>query len=345
MTKEELLYFSLKHQYFLAKADKARVVSDLCGLQAQFANNPKYALQIRASDYDEENWSHNLVKTWSFRGTLHAVRRDELGLFLSARGVEDTWDDSWGLDAKIKPYWAEQIYNWIGEGINEREKLKEKCRAQGMEEKILKKVFHGWGGLIREMCNRGMIAYDGGTAKRFVICDDIDYMEQDLARIILLKRYFSTFGPATIADCAAFTGYIQREVVRLLKKGEIPLQRLVYEGTEYFYLQDLEGDGTIPPCLFLTGFDQLILGYKDRSRFMHPHDQRNVITLTGIVFPTILVQGKLQARWKKERHKLVITPFRKITKGNRAHIIAKGQAVFGSEIKEIVFLDALESIG
>src|SRR5690554_5220739 len=134
ITKKELLYFSLKHQYLLTKTDKATVVSNLCGLQAQFANNPKYALQIRASDFNESDWGAGLIKVWSFRGTLHAVRRDELGLFLSARGVEDAWDDSWGIKKEIKPYWAERIYDWIGEGITSRKALKGQCRAHGMEE-------------------------------------------------------------------------------------------------------------------------------------------------------------------------------------------------------------------
>ena len=85
---EQLLFASLHNLHLLEKTDKATVVSDLMGLQAQFANNPKYALQIRAADYDEETWGEGLVKTWTFRGTPHAVRREELGLYLSAVGVK-----------------------------------------------------------------------------------------------------------------------------------------------------------------------------------------------------------------------------------------------------------------
>ena len=48
--KEMLLYNSLKGLYLLDKADTHRVVSDLMGLQAQFANYPKASLKIRASD-------------------------------------------------------------------------------------------------------------------------------------------------------------------------------------------------------------------------------------------------------------------------------------------------------
>lgn len=37
MDREELLSISLRGLHLLKKADKATVVSDLCGLQAQFA--------------------------------------------------------------------------------------------------------------------------------------------------------------------------------------------------------------------------------------------------------------------------------------------------------------------
>ena len=130
--KRELLHVSLRNQHLLKKTDKATVVSDLCGLQAQFANNPKYALRIRASDFSEAGWGDGLVKIWSFRGTLHAVGTDEVGLFLSARGVPNAWDDSWwGLKKEIKPYWSEFIYERILEGANGREELKQECRKKG----------------------------------------------------------------------------------------------------------------------------------------------------------------------------------------------------------------------
>jgi hypothetical protein len=70
----------------LEKAPCGVVVSELCGLQAQFTSNPKYALRIRGSDFSEAEWKKGLVKIWSFRGTLHTVPQSEIGIFLSANG-------------------------------------------------------------------------------------------------------------------------------------------------------------------------------------------------------------------------------------------------------------------
>lgn len=340
INKKELLYFSLKNQYLLEKTDKSTIVSDLCGLQAQFANNPKYALRIRANDFSEAGWGDGLLKVWTFRGTLHAVKTDEIGLFLSARGYTGDWDDSsWGIRRDEKHYWSKFIYECISEGINSREELKERCRKKGMEEDLLGKVFHGWGGLIREMSDRGMIAYDIGTAKRFVICRNIKFIDREKARAVFIGRYFSAFGPATIEDCAHFTSYSKREILRLIEENNIELKTVTCDGIEYYYIKDLSGNCRVPECLYLAGFDQLVLGYKDRSRFMNTADRGKVITNSGIIHPTILLGGKLQAKWIKDGSKLLITPFGELSKRRRDLIASKGKKLFSDVIDKVAFDD------
>ena len=85
ISRRELLIRSLQGQYLLKKGLKREVVSRLCGLQAQFAQNPRYALQIRAEDYTDKGWSDGLLKVWAHRNTLHLIRQEELGLYLSAK--------------------------------------------------------------------------------------------------------------------------------------------------------------------------------------------------------------------------------------------------------------------
>ncbi|GHV51134.1 hypothetical protein FACS1894216_04570 [Synergistales bacterium] len=335
--KQELLYASLHNQYLLNKSLCRTVVSDLCGLQAQFANNPKYSLRIRGSDFSEDAWNDRLVKTWTFRGTLHAVLNSEAGLFLSARGVPDDWHSCWGLESRRMKYWSEFLMNMIEEGVCGREALKSKCREAGMPPDELQNVFHGWGGLIYEMSRRGLIAYAPGTAKDFAVCRDVCWMERDEARAILLRRYFKTFGPATIEDCAYFTGWKKRELLSVIEKFNMALSVISCENREYFYTGNLPAGGGIPPCLFLAGFDQLLMGYRDRSRILDERFKADVTTNSGIVHPTILLDGRIQAKWRKKGSKLIITPFCKITRKHQKIIDRRGNELFQSEVKEVCF--------
>jgi len=337
----DLLYLSLQRQFFLQKASRSTVLSGLCGLQAQFANNPKYGLRIRTDDFQEDDWHRGLVKIWSFRSTMHLVLQEEVGLYLSAKGVPESWRDSWygsakefnmstsrGFFKESKPYWSQFIYDQIADGVCERSKLKEVCRRQGMESELQQQVFHGWGGLLKEMCNRGLIVYEGGTAKRFLRREPPSFLERDEARRILLERYFLAYGPATLADCAVFTGYGLPEVRRLIKKYELTLHTLECEGIVYYYLGVLQGDFKIPDCLFLTGFDQIIMGYQNRTRLFDRSDKEKVITCSGIVYPTVLLHGRLQACWKREKDQLLIAPFHEISAHDRELILAKGEELF-----------------
>lgn len=339
--KKELLLASLHKQFLLDKGETRHIVSALCGLQAQFANNPGHALRARARDFAPDRWGEDLVKAWTFRHTLHAVRRDELGLFLSALGVPRAWNDDWGVKAALKPRWAKTIAGWVRRGVAGREELKGKCREKGMAPELLERVFHGWGGLISEMAHRGMIAYAPGTAKRFVACDGVRFTDRDKARATLLERYFRHLGPATMDDCAVFTGFGKKTVADILAKYPLPLESVACEGAKYWYIGEWDASRNIPPCLFLSGFDQLLMAYRDRSRAMRERDKPLILTNTGIIHPTVLVNGVIKARWKKDGAILKILPFAGLGRRERRRVAAHGEEMFGDAVTAVEFVPAL----
>ena len=335
--KRELLLASLDKQHLLAPAAMRDVVSNLCGLQAQFANNPGHALRVRAHDFSPGGWRDGLVKTWTFRRTMHVVRRDELGLFLSAQGVPDKWDDNWGVSRRLKPSLSKSLLEWMRGGEGGRETLKARCRAKGIDAAVLENVFHGWGGLLKEMCQRGMAAYAPGTEKLFIACDDVGLMERDAARAVVLERYFRNLGPATLDDCAVFTGFTKKDIREIVQKRALPLKSVWCEGVEYWYIGEWDASRDIPGCLFLAGFDQLIMAYKDRSRLVAERHRSALVTDTGIVHPTVLVDGRLRAKWKLDGRTLRITPFERLGQRVRRRIDRCGLQVFGDAVREVAF--------
>lgn len=338
ISKKELLLYALQNQYLLEKGTKRDVLTGLCGLQAQFANNPRYALRIRARDFAEESWSEGLVKVWTHRNTIHVVRAEELGLYLSAKDAHGPWTESWwGIPAEVKPRWCVFIREKVAAGISEREALKQACRRAGMEEELVKRVFHGWGGLIKEMSDRGLIAYCGGTEKRFVLPEEPVWMGRDEARLCLMERYFTHYGPATLEDCAAFLGYRITEVRDLLRRAPLPLKTVACQGKDYYYLGDLYAGRALPACVYLAGFDQLLLGYRDRTRFLAPEDRILAVNQAGIAYPGILLHGRLRARWKKEPGKLRITPFYPLSAAAQRLAEAGGRRLFAKEKLEVTW--------
>jgi hypothetical protein len=187
------------------------------------------------------------------------------------------------------------------------------------------------------MNQRGIIAYVPGTAKNFVLCRDVEWMDRDKARAVLLRRYFKAFGPATMDDCAYFTGWKKREILDAVEKHDIQLNSILYENREYFFAESLPDTGEILGCIFLAGFDQLLMGYRDRSRMMDERHKRDVTTNTGIVHPVVLLDGQIQAKWKRSGAKLTVAPFRKLSQRNRKRIAQYGKELFHGESCEVDF--------
>lgn len=66
----------------------------------------------------------------------------------------------------------------------------------------------------------------------------------------------------------------------------------------------------LPACIFLAGFDPLMLGYeKKESLYLPPEYLRSIFSLAGIVSPAILLRGRVVGRWKKKNGKLQLTAF------------------------------------
>ncbi len=340
--KEMLLYNSLHGLHLLSKADTHTVVSDLMGLQAQFANYPKASLLIRASDYRANDPFCGLVKTWSHRGTMHLVPEDELGLHLAAFDNNGPFVDGyWGISRADAERWAPFIEEEIGQGNNTRDGLKEACRRKGMGEELLHQVFYGWGGLIREMVARGRIVCGTGTQKEYYIPNGIEWMDRDQARRVFLRRYFEHYGPATVSDCRYFFGNWKRADMDPLLNQLLPeLVCTVVEGKRYYSLHEPVTDAALPECLLIPGFDQLVLGYKDRERMIDKRFLKELTNVAGIVSPSLLIRGRIRARWKLSGDKLVVTSFDRRLKKDEAAIRRKVGEVFGKQIKQIVFVDS-----
>ena len=318
--REMLLYHSLTNLHCIDRAPRLQVTRDLLGLQAQFSRNPEISLRLRADDYAPETWSEGLVKTWTFRGTIHVVAEDELGLYLSAAAPGEFKDGAWGMTAGEQERWSAFLRDQICAGNDTRDGLKRACMDAGMSETLLERAFYGWGGLIKEMANRGLLACGTGTDKRYVIPSQVKWMSRDDARRVLVQRYFETFGPATTTDLRSFFLWPMSELRPVLEEILPRLALTKIDGKKYYHARPLQTADALPECVLLPGFDQLVMGYRDRSRYLNPAHARKLVNQAGIVFPAVMVRGMLRARWKLEGTRVSVTPFERLLKKDEAAI-------------------------
>ena len=148
--------------------------------------------------------------------------------------------------------------------------------------------------------------------------DDGTAMPYDSAVEHLVRRYLGSFGPASLADVASWSGMsvapLRAAATALDRTGE--LERFSDDaGRE---LLDLVGaprpapDTPAPPRL-LPMWDSVLLAFRDRTRVIDDAHRPIVIARNGDVLPSILVDGRVVGLWFAERDghrtRIVLEPF------------------------------------
>lgn len=309
MTLEEIKLRWLAGQHLLAPADTQTVVKDLCGVQAQFLSHALHSLSIRCAEVNTDG----LVKSWTNRGTMHLFSTDDLPLFLHEGRTHflrpvDTLESDAYIIADRKAYFANLIVDAISQGVDERKALKAVCEKAGMAESESQSLFDPWGGTIRALCEAGRICHKVQEKKAYQLCPAFEPMAEEPARLELARRYFTHFGPATVKDAAYFFGTTQTKVKSWLK--HLPVTETSLDSKSFFYIDNGLPADEPPACLFLAGFDQLMLGYeKTESLFLPREHMREIFNLAGIVRPAVLVNGTVVGWWNLKNRKLKITLF------------------------------------
>jgi hypothetical protein len=136
-------------------------------------------------------------------------------------------------------------------------------------------------------------------------------IETTLARAELVRRYLAAFGPASRADLADWSGMRVSDLADALDSLE-PLRRFRDErGRELLDLPraPLPDAATPAPVRFLPKWDNVLLGFADRTRVLPEEYRKTVIAKNGDVAQTFLVDGVVAGTWREEKGKVKLAPF------------------------------------
>ncbi len=331
----------LQRQLLLQRADMgvAPALEHLVGMQAQIPNAPYVGLWSRLEGFTPEQLAKMIetrraVRIALMRSTIHLVTaRDCLRLRPVIAVVLErmfTPGSSWGqLIDGLDPA------DVVAAGLD---LLRERPRGHkelgtALQERWPDRDGHAMAHVMRNYAALVQLPPRGvwGKAGRPVLSPAEDWLGKPLRRDTkpdeTIMRYLRAFGPATAADFRRWSGLsaLSDAFARLSDR----LRKLTADdGRE---LLDVE-DGTLPdpdvPASprFLPEFDNVLIGYADRTRIIPPEHFDRVTKSLGK--PVLLVDGTTAAFWRVERKKdtaaLAIEPFVKIGKRDRAAIELEG---------------------
>ena len=150
-------------------------------------------------------------------------------------------------------------------------------------------VYHGQCGLI-------VLGPMSGRQPTVVLHDawvrDPVRLHPDEALREFARRYFLSHGPATIHDFARWTGLTLTDA----RRGHESIRGLMQDNVAMDALQKSD----VPPLLLLAGFDEYLLGYKDRSAVLPAAHAGKVVPGMNGMFKAMLVEhGEVTGVWSK----------------------------------------------
>lgn len=317
-------------------------IEHLAGLQAQLARAPYIGLWTRLRDFRRETLdqmieSRNVVKATWIRATLHLCTADDYIRFratlqpMLARAASSIAKGRSGDFDLNKLLGAAREY--IGERPRTFAEISEMVASLMPDEDV---------GPLRYAVRLNLPLVQVPTPGGWGYSNQPEFTLADswIGRNIspedglpeLVFRYLAAFGPSSVTDMQTWSGIpALKETFEKLKPR---LQLYRAEGRrELFDAPDLMiPDGDVPaPVRFLPEFDNLLLSHSNRTRVI-ADEHRSKVYLPGLrVAGTILVDGFVRGVWTIEKTKtaatLVIQPFEKLTRPNRAALVEEGESL------------------
>ncbi len=150
-------------------------------------------------------------------------------------------------------------------------------------------------------------------------------LEHDQALGELARRYVESHGPAKLSDLVGWAKLTASDAKRGVEVAGRALTSIDVHGVRYLLAAGAQ-DGfaaveakIASSVLALPGFDEFVLGYKDREAILDPaFADRLVPGGNGVFRPTIVVGGHVEGVWRKKKSAKAMVieaePFTKLSK-------------------------------
>ena len=311
-----------------------RVAEACCGVNSQDFLESFSSFWVRMDGFSDSNLMSELrpkgglVRTWTVRGTMHIIPAKDYFVHVfggpgrrfprlfervaKERGIP-------GRDFRVKSLYEPFLDHIEGRAVtsNElREFMVEALTRHGLKARARlqrgwsSQVTYGpsWSGLS-EMAHLGLLVSAGRRGSESLWMSSADWLggrlkppDPDECVIGLVRRYIERYGPVSREDIVYWTFLKKSDVDMAVgaMKDELLRESL---GTTEVYLSFGGGldAGEPPAVVILPEFDSLMMGYKNKSRFLSHNRIKKVFWGLGGINRTLLLDAFVAATWKRKK--------------------------------------------
>jgi hypothetical protein len=310
-----------------AASSPEAVVTHLGAVQAQDYPGALWSIAVRTpgatrADVERAVTERTIVRTWPMRGTLHFVPAADAAWMLRLlaprvlRGRASVYryhelDDATWRKARL-----------VIERALARERVMTR-RALFAELDAARVATSGQRGIhILQRLSMELMLCQGPHLRReptFTLFDDWIRSSRTLARdealLLLGRRYFASHGPASLRDFANWTGLTMADARTALHLARPFLDRVDAGAGEMWMSSTLNAEeAPVARSQLLPGFDEYLLGYRDRSAVLDAaHTELITPGRNGVFQATLVVDGRVRGTWRRSSRRqgtmLRVQPF------------------------------------
>jgi hypothetical protein len=351
MTSREIANHRLLNQRIVGSKciTPGEVVAALGAMQAQDYAGALWAIGLRLPESTETTVEQaiadgTIIRTWPLRGTLHFVPSADVRWMLSLTAPRilagsEGRHKQLELDNAVLAKSQTLIENALrGGGRMTRSAVFDLLERGGIPTTGQRGIH-----ILQWLAMRSVLCFGPRESKQptFVLLDEwapkSRHLEKDEALAELARIYFTGHGPAALRDFIWWSGLKVSDA----KTGiDMISERLTKEtmcGTDYWMLQETPAKRDVQPDVhLLPGFDEYLLGYKNRDDVLDPTDANKIAPgRNGMFLSSIVINGRVAGLWKRTADRksvmLMMNPFAPLKK-NSIRSIAMAAERYGRYI-------------
>jgi hypothetical protein len=262
---------------------------------------------LSEADVEDALRERRIVRTWPMRGTLHLVAAADarwLPELLGPRASQAAAGRrrGLGLDEEsvrtVRKAWEAEL---AGGRTLGRPELFAAMDAAGVDSGEQRGPH-----LLRYFAEQGVLCFGphAGRQPTYALLEewvpDARVLDREEALAELALRFFAGHGPATLDDLAGWAFLTKTDARAGLAAVADRLASATVDGVTHWYA-DAPAPAA-PAAVLLPGFDEYVLGYKNRSAIMTPGMFEAVVPGgNGVFRATVVVEGRVAALWTAKR--------------------------------------------
>ena len=335
----------LASQYLSRKASGPRAVVKVaeacCGMNSQDLLESYSSFWARVNGFRDSDLTSELrpkgglVRTWTVRSTMHTIPSKDYWVYVfggpgrrfqpwfdrtaKKRGIPDR-------GFRVRFLYQPFLDRIKGRAVSSNEVKRfmiERLSQHGLRSRM--KLQRGWSSQpthgpswtgMSEMSYLGLLVNAGRKGSESLWMSSADFVgsprslpNPEECTVKLVRNYIEHYGPVTREDIVYWSFLRKDQVDKALDtlKKDLTKENL-HSRQEYFSFGEDSGEAVEPASVvILPEFDSLMMGYKDKSRFLSQDRVKNVFGSFAAVNRTILLDGFVAATWKRKKNRSGLT--------------------------------------